>query len=98
MVVALSPQQQERKMSAILCHRSQLYLSRTRFLASAARPEKFCRAETDAPVRATRTSFFLASLGHAVSLLSRSAEPRMDSIATSPAPEAVPYDPAARHA
>jgi N-acetyl-1-D-myo-inositol-2-amino-2-deoxy-alpha-D-glucopyranoside deacetylase len=97
-VVPLSAGERERKARAIESHRSQLYLSRSRFLAHARRFETFCREELGFPEPKSRAGFLVSSLWHVGSVLSR---PRVN--ATEPAggatsDESPAYDPAARPA
>ena len=47
LMIELTPAEQERKRDAILCHESQLRLSRGRFLSYATATENFYRAEHD---------------------------------------------------
>jgi LmbE family N-acetylglucosaminyl deacetylase len=97
-VLHLSASERARKEQAILRHRSQLYLSRSRFLAHAGEFETFCREELDLPERGTRVRFFLASLGHIVSVFAgRTVKPVVPP-QQAPTGDAAAYDPAARHA
>jgi N-acetyl-1-D-myo-inositol-2-amino-2-deoxy-alpha-D-glucopyranoside deacetylase len=95
-LLELTSSEQERKEHAILCHRSQLYLSRSRFLSRVRSFETLCRAELDQPERQTRSSFFFASLGHAGSLLARH-NPVVPALEPQSGETAI-LDPAARHA
>ena len=97
-VLQLSPLEFERKERAILSHRSQLYLSRSRFLAHARRVETFCREELDPPERRTRVSFFFASLWHVGSVLSRPDMNPVEPAAEPQSGETPVFDPATRHA
>jgi LmbE family N-acetylglucosaminyl deacetylase len=97
-VLRLSSFEQERKEQAILCHRSQLYLSRSRFLARARPFETFCREELDLPERRTRGSFFFASLAHAASLLTPAEVSPVEREAELQGGEPTVFDPAARNA
>ena len=95
-VLQLSSSERERKERAIMSHRSQLYLSRSRFLAHARRFETFCREELDVPERQTRASFFFASLWHVGSVLSRPAINTVEPPQEPQGGEAPSYDPATR--
>jgi N-acetyl-1-D-myo-inositol-2-amino-2-deoxy-alpha-D-glucopyranoside deacetylase len=97
-VLQLSTSERARKERAILTHRSQLYLSRSRFLTYARRFETFCCEELDLPERRSRVSFFFASLWHVATVLSGPGAQPIPSPREPQSADTPVYDPATRNA
>ncbi|MCU1347385.1 MAG: putative LmbE-like protein [Acidobacteria bacterium] len=72
----LTAEERSRKRDAIACHRTQLLLSRERFLAYAAATERFYSAEFDLVCTESRAQERMTALRHSCRVLLGRAKPR----------------------
>ena len=72
----LTDQERKRKRDAIECHRSQLYLSRGRFLAYARPTEEFFEPEFDLVCTESRTKVRIGAIRHSCRVVLGRATPR----------------------